>query len=99
MISDIVHRSRCLRFRRWLSKPLLTAVACVACFSIGYWTSDRRLPGRVEGRIAEFLQIADSLGIIDRKRLEEAIITMSEAEWEDRDFEQNQGMTVETNAP
>lgn len=72
------------------------AVACIASFGLGFWVSGRRLESRAleSGRrqVEEFVIFADSLGLIDRQKLEEAVITASEAEWEDRDAAQREGL-------
>jgi hypothetical protein len=68
---------------------------CIASFVCGFWLGISRTEKRAtklsQERLNEFLLNADKLGIIDHARLEETIIIMSEAEWEDRDAEQNAG--------
>ena len=75
---------RCL----WI---VATTVVATASFLAGYCVKNHRHKGRVyeEGRrqFLEFLGIATDLGIVtvDRQKLDELVITASEAEWEDRD--------------
>ncbi len=72
--------------RRWL---WVSALGCLLSFSLGFWVSDRRLDERAleSGRrqVEEFVVFCDRLGVLDRARLEEALITASESEWEDKD--------------
>jgi hypothetical protein len=74
-------------------------LACFASFLLGYWTSDRRLDAKVSGaadvRIKEFVQFCDAIGVLDKAALTEAIITASEAEWEERDAEQCEAKGVQ----
>ena len=74
---------------------LRVACMCIASFVCGFWVGICRTEHRATAlsleRFHEFLSIADQFDIIDHARLEEAIIIMSEAEWEDRDAEQNAG--------
>ena len=64
--------------RRWLVVVILAA----ASFGLGFWASDRRMADKVDEaaqrRIGEFVRIADSLGILDRRRLEEVLASMTE---------------------
>lgn len=78
------------RRRQWLG----IALACLCSFVLGVWVSDRRLEQRAqesgERQVEEFILFADRLGVLDRGRLEEALITAAESEWEDDDAEQRQ---------
>ena len=60
--------------RRWLATIILAAIS----FCLGYWFSDRRLDAKVsesaQGQVKEFVMFADSLGFLDRQKLEEALI-------------------------
>jgi hypothetical protein len=78
---------------RPLHVPILLA-ACVsaASFAAGVWVGGCRLEARVreaaDVRMLEFVQYCDRLGVLDRAGLEEALVTASEAEWEDRDADE-----------
>ena len=60
--------------RRWLAAVILAAIS----FWIGYWASGHRFKVKVSEsaqlQIHEFIEFADSLGFLDRQRLEEALI-------------------------
>ena len=68
--------------------------ACITSFGFGFLTSDCRLDGRVEKltgqRIVEFVQWADSLGVVDHEWAQELFVIASEAAWEDLDVEQQE---------
>ena len=74
--------------RRWLGVVILVAAAS---FWLGYWTSDRRLADKMDEaarrRVEEVLRIGDQLGFIDRKRLNEVLIIMSEERGDDSQSE------------
>jgi hypothetical protein len=79
--------------RQWHSQQwVLATLACLVSFALGYWIADRRQAGLVDEatrrQVKEFIQFADRLGVLDRVRLEEALIIAKESEWEDKDAEQ-----------
>lgn len=80
---------------------LLVAVSLTSSIA-GYVIGDHRSKEAVfqEGRrqLEEFLRIGTELGIVavDHQKLEEAGITSSEAEWEDRDAAERQHDTTKT---
>lgn len=81
--------------RRWRGSLLVPAVVTIACalfFVIGYQVGERRTEARMaaaaDRRVAEFVRFVDAIGALDRRKLEEAAVTASEAEWEDRDAEE-----------
>ncbi len=93
-MSGSIHGYPACRVCRW--RIALTFAAVVAgAFLLGYWSSDHRIDNKVseaaDVRIKEFVQFCDAIGVLDKAALTEAIITASEAEWEDRDDEQLEG--------
>lgn len=72
--------------RQWL---LIVIMASLAAGSLGFWVSDRRLDRLAQEsgqkQVEEFVKFCDKLGVLDKKALDEALITASEAQWEDRD--------------
>ena len=72
-------------YRQWV----FVALACLASFALGFWIADRRQAGLVDEatrrQVEEIVLFADRLGVLDKARLEEALITAKESEWEDAD--------------
>ncbi len=64
---------------QWFNRRCLASVILAAAISflLGFWISDRRLAKKVsesaQGQVKEFVMFADSMGFIDRQKLEEAL--------------------------
>ena len=79
------------RARNSAVTAIARVIVAAACFFAGFVTHRITQEGYVReqatNRFREFLAVATDLGliIVDHRRLDEIICTMSEAEWEDRD--------------
>jgi hypothetical protein len=69
-----------LAIYQWFIRRGLFAVILAAAISfwLGYWVSDRRLAKKVsesaQGQVKDFVMFADSMGFIDRQKLEKALM-------------------------
>ena len=96
MNTDTTHKTA-LPSRLPRPSVVATALFCLASCAVSFWAGGRLASRNMEKRITaegqrkfqEFLGIGIDLGFVtvDRQKLEEIIITASEAEWEDRDAE------------
>jgi hypothetical protein len=83
--------------RRSRRRLWIVAIACgltgfFAVYVVVDHRDEQRWREEARRQFLEFLQVGTDLGFvtINRQRLDELIITMSEAEWEDRDAEDRQ---------